>query len=84
MGRALFVAWLFISALACLVIAGTRFSLGWLLGGIVLFPVAVSALRQFKKEQETGRATPSGGFVAKAILIMIAAMLFLFWLQSSA
>lgn len=83
-GRLSFVAWLFVMAIACLVLAGTNKSLGWLVGGVVLLFVAVYAMRQFKKEEETEREGVSIGFFGVAIIIMLAAMLGLFWLQFSA
>lgn len=83
-GRLAFVAWLFIMAFSCLILAGTNSSLGWLVGGIALLSVAIYAMRQFKKEEETERQGVSIGFFGVAILIMIVAMLGLFWLQFSA
>ena len=84
MGRMSFVAWLFIMAISCLVLAGINASLGWLIGGIVLLSVAIYAMRQFKKEEETEREGVSISFFGAAILFMIVAMLGLFWLQFSA
>ena len=49
-GKLSFVAWLFIMAMSCLVLAGIKSSLAWLVGGIVLLSVAIYAMRQFKKE----------------------------------
>lgn len=83
-GRLSFVAWVFITAIACLILAGTNSSLGWLIGGVVLLSLAIYAMRQFKKEQETERERVSIGFFGVAIMIMIVAMLGLFWLQFSA
>lgn len=84
MGRISFVAWLFIAAIACLVIAAADFSPGWLIGGIVLLSVAIYALRQLKKEEETGHKGVSVSFFGMAMLVMIATMFLLFWLQFSA
>lgn len=84
LGRLAFVAWLFITAFSCFVVALTTSSLGWLGGGIVLLFVAIYARRQFKNEEETERKGVSISFFGMAILIMIVAMLGLFWLQSSA
>jgi hypothetical protein len=83
-GRTTFVAWLFVSAAACLVIAGVDASWGWLIGGVILFSIAMFARRQLTNEKETGRATASGGFVGIAILVMLVVMFFLFWLQFAA
>jgi hypothetical protein len=83
-GRLSFVAWLFVMAIACFIIGGTGSSLGWLVGGVVLLSVAVYAMRQFKKEAEAPREGVSIGFFGLAIVIMIVAMLGLFWLQFSA
>ena len=84
MGRTTFVAWLFVTAAACVVIAIGDRSLGWLIGGIVLFSVAVFARRQLKKEQETAPAAPRLGFVGMAMLVMLLGIFFLYWLQTSA
>jgi hypothetical protein len=83
-GRLSFVAWLFVMAISCLVLAGAKSSLGWLVGGVVLLSGAIYAMRQFKKEEETEREGVSIGFFGMAILIMIVAMLGVFWLQFSA
>jgi len=83
-GRLSFVAWLFIMAISCLILAVTNSSLGWLVGGIVLLFVAIYAARQFKKEKTTQREGVSLGFFGIAMLVMIVVMLGLFWLQSSA
>jgi len=82
-GRLSFVAWLFVMAIACLVLAGTNKSLGWLVGGIVLLGVAIYAARQFKHEAETEREGVSISFFGVAIVIMLVVMFGLFWLQSS-
>ena len=83
-GRLSFVAWLFVMAISCLVLAGAKSSLGWLVGGVVLLSVAIYAMRQFKKEEETESEGVSIGFLGVAILIMLVAMFGLFWLQSKA
>jgi hypothetical protein len=83
-GRLSFVAWLFVMALSCLVLAATKASLGWLAGGVVFLFVAVYAVRQFKKEAESEREGVSIGFFGIAILTMMVVMLGLFWLQTSA
>jgi uncharacterized membrane protein YecN with MAPEG domain len=75
---------LFITALSALAIAATESSAGWLVGGILLFAVAIFALRQFKKEAKTEREGASGHFVAWAFFFFIVAILLLIWLQSSA
>jgi ABC-type branched-subunit amino acid transport system permease subunit len=82
-GRLSFVAWLFVMAIASLVLAGTNKSLGWLVSGIVLLCVATYAMRQFKKEAETEPEGVSISFFGVAIVIMLVVMLGLFWLQSS-
>jgi hypothetical protein len=74
MDRALFVAWLFIMAGACVLAAIGDQSFGWLIGGIVLFSIAIYARRQFKKEWVEGHAGPRFGFVAMAMLIMVIAI----------
>ena len=83
-GRLVFVAWLFVMAIACFIVAGTNSSLGWFIGGVSFLAVAIYARRQFKKEEETERQGVSIGFFGGAILFMIVAMLGLFWLQFSA
>lgn len=83
-GRLSFVVWLFITAISCLILAGTNASLGWLVGGVVFLSVALYALRQFKKEEDAEREAVSIGFFGLAIMIMSVAMLGLFWLQFSA
>jgi hypothetical protein len=84
MGRASFVAWLFVTAAACVVIAIGERSFGWLIGGLVLFSLAIYARRQFKNEQVAGQATPRFGFVGVAILIMLLAIYAIYWLSTSA
>jgi len=81
MGRVSFVAWLFVMAIASLVLAIGERSLGWFLGAIVLAFVASYARKQINKEEETGRQDASLGFVAKAIILMLLAMAVMFWLQ---
>ena len=83
-GRLSLVAWLFVMAISCLVLAGAKSSLGWLVGGVVLLSVAIYAMRQLKKEEETEREGVSIGFFGIAIGIMIVAMLGVFWFQFSA
>ena len=83
-GRLSFVAWLFIMAISCLVLAGTNSSLGWFVGGVIVLSLAIYAMRQFKREEETEREGVSISFFGAAILIMIVAMLGLFWFQFSA
>ena len=84
MGRTTFVVVLFIMAAACVVIAMTSRSWGWLVGAILFSVVGIMARRRLKAEQETGREPPRLGFVGMAILGMLLAMGFLFWLQTSA
>jgi hypothetical protein len=83
-GRLSFVAWLFVMAISCLGLAVAKWSPGWLIGGVVLLSVATYAVRQFRKEEESEREGVSIGFFGIAILVMITAMLGLFWLQFSA
>jgi hypothetical protein len=78
------VGWLFISAIACIVLAATNKSFGWLVGSVVLFLVAMYARKQLGREIEVGRENASGRFVGIAMLVMLVAMFFLFWLQSRA
>lgn len=84
MGRATFVAWLYITAAACVAIAIGDRKWAWLIGGIVFFSVAHAARRQLKKEAESGRKGVSISFFGIAILLMLTGMLFLFWLQFKA
>jgi hypothetical protein len=83
-GRISFVAWLFVSALACLLLAAIESSLGWLIGGIILVLVAVFAHRLLKRERDVGRQGPSLRFAGLAMLAMLIVMGLLFWLQFSA
>ena len=83
-GRLSFVAWLFIMAISCLILAGTNSSLGWLVGGVIVLSIAIYAMRQFKREEETEREGVSIGFFGVAIIFMFVAMFGLFWLQFSA
>ena len=83
-GRLSFVAWLFVMAISCLVIAATSSSLGWFVGGVTLLGVAIYAMRQFRKEEETVREGVSIGFFGVAIIVMLVAMFGLYWLQTSA
>lgn len=79
-----FVAWLFVMAAACIVIAIGDRSGSWLIGGLVLFSVAMFARHKLKQESQLGRGPARVGFVGLAMLVMLAAMSFLFWLQVSA
>ena len=84
MGRLSFVAWLYIMAATCVLIAIGDRSWGWLIGGVVSFVVANIARRQLEKEETSGREGVSISFFGVAVLLMIVAMLFLFWLQFKA
>jgi hypothetical protein len=84
MGRTTFVATLFIMAAACVVIAISDHAWGWLIGAILFSAVAIVARRRLKAEQETGRAPPRLSFVGLAMVGMLLAMGFLFWIQFSA
>jgi hypothetical protein len=79
-----FVFMLFITAIDCFLIAIAGASWGLLIGGIVLLCVAISARRQYKKEQETGPEAFSPRFFAIAMLVTILAIYFLYWLQTYA
>lgn len=78
-----FVAMLFVMAAACVVIAIGGRSLGWFMGGLVLFAVGMFARRQLQREQEEGPAGARLGFVAIAIGLMVAAIGFMAWLDMS-
>lgn len=86
MGKLTFVAWLFIMAFACFALAVGKSSAAWFLGSIVLLAVGVYASRQLQREadDETVDQGVSLGFFGKAILLMLAAMLGIFWVQFSA
>lgn len=84
MGRTSFVAWLFIMAVSCLILAAIDVSLGWFISGAALLTVAIYAKRQLKKEEDSGREGASISFFGTAILLMVTAMLFLFWIQFKA
>lgn len=84
MGRASFVACLFVMAVACVVIAIGDRSFAWLIGGFVLVFLAIYARRQFKNEQIEGQATPRLGFVGAAMLIMLIALYAIYRLSISA
>jgi 1,4-dihydroxy-2-naphthoate octaprenyltransferase len=84
MGRTSFVACLYVMAAACVVIAISDRSWGWLIGSAIFFGVATAARRALKKEHETGREAPRLGFVGFAMLGMVAVMGILFWIQFSA
>lgn len=79
-----FVAWLFIMAGACVVIAVGDRSIGWFIGSGVFFLLGLFARGQLKKEQEVGREPPRLGFVGAAMVAMLVIMGALFWLQTSA
>jgi heme O synthase-like polyprenyltransferase len=82
-GRLAFVAGLFIMAAACLTLAGTNMSFGWLLGAAIFSFVAIYAMRQFKQEEATERQGISIGFFGGAILFMVAAMVGMAWFFSA-
>ncbi len=84
MGRTSFVAWLFIMSIACVVIAIGDRSLGWFVGGVVLSAVAFYARKKLREEASTGPGETSFSFVGVAILLMLVAMMFIFWLQFKA
>lgn len=84
MGRTAFVAWLYIMAAACVVIAIGDRAWGWLIGGIVLYFIARLARRQLRTETEVGQAAPRISFVALAMLVTLVVMSFLFWIQMRA
>lgn len=83
MGRLSFVIWLHVMAMACGVIALTERSWAWFIGGIVLLVVATMARRLRSDEAATGHTGPRIGFVGVAMLLMLAVMALLFWLQFS-
>ena len=80
MGRATFVAWLYIMAVACLAIAMGDKKWGWVAGAVIFLVVAEAARRLMKGgEESNGPARVS--FVALAMLVMLSAMGILFWIQ---
>ncbi len=74
MGRFLFVGWLFVMALACLVVAVAERSWGWLAGALILGPVAWYARTQLHREFEHGSGQPSGTFLLYAFGALLAIM----------
>ncbi len=82
----LFVAWLYITAIACVVVAIGDRSFGWLVGGLVAFAVARYAKTLLTRERGTrhAQAAPRLGFFAVSMLVMFGAMGAIFWLQFSA
>lgn len=84
MGRFTFVAMLYIMAIASVVAAFGDRSWGWAIGAIAFFLVAQFARRQLKKEVASDeRAPPRLGFVGIAMLVMVVAILLMFWLTRS-
>ena len=82
MGRTTFVAMLYIMTAACVVIAIGDHSLGWAIGAVAFFFVAQFARRQLKSEVEIERPPgPRLGFVGIAMLVMVVAILLMFWLS---
>lgn len=85
MGRASFVGWLFIMAIACFIVAAADKSWGWAVGGAVFVAVALYARRRLNEERDDEEpANASLRFVGAGILLMLVCMGFLFWLQTSA
>lgn len=84
MGRTTFVAWLYVMAAACVVIAIGDRAWGWLIGGGIFFGVAHVARRLLRAEAVQGRAGPRFSFVTVALLVMLVVMFLLFWLQTRA
>lgn len=74
MGRFLFVGWLFVMAIACLVVAVAERSWGWLAGALLLGPVAWYSRTLLHREFEHGSEQPSGKFLLVAIGAMLAIM----------
>lgn len=80
-----FVAGLFVMAVSCVVISLSDRSWGWLAGSIVLFAVALFARRlKTTEQQEESHAGPRLGFVAIAMLLMVAAIYAMYWLSTAA
>ena len=81
-----FVACLYLMGAACILVAIGDRSWPWLLGSAVSFAVAEFARRKLREERSDPQArhTPRAGFFVIAMLGMIAAMAFLFWLQFEA
>jgi hypothetical protein len=73
---------MFTMALASLSLSGSRW--GWFVGGVAFLATGVVALRQYQDEEETEYEQPaSGSFVLWAILVMLLAMLLMFWFFSN-
>ncbi|MGE4070463.1 MAG: hypothetical protein AB7E72_04755 [Lysobacterales bacterium] len=79
-----FIATLFLMAGACLVIGLADGKPGWLVGSGVFLAVGLLARNLRQREAGSTGTGPRFGFFAVAILLMCAAMGFLFWLQTSA
>ena len=80
MGKATFTAWLYIMGVACVAIAVGDKKWGWLIGAVVFFAVAEMA-RRMMKDGEASNGPARVSFVALAMLVMLTAMCFLFWIQ---
>lgn len=81
MGRITFVAMLYIMAAACVVIAFGDRAWGWAVGAVTFFLAAQFSRRQLKREVESDeRKGPRLSFVGIAMLVMVVAILLMFWL----
>ncbi|MBK6423813.1 MAG: hypothetical protein IPF77_16685 [Gemmatimonadetes bacterium] len=78
MGRFLFVGWLFVMALACLVVAVAERSWGWLAGALVLGPVAWVQPHAAAPGVRARLEQPSGRFllIAFGAMLAIAGLIF--------
>ncbi len=83
MKKASFVVWLYITAIAALVIAIGDKSFGWLVGSAIIFSVARLARRKLSEEHETGHQGASGRFMIWAFAALIGGMFALYKLQTA-
>jgi hypothetical protein len=75
---------LYIMAAASVVAAFGDRSWGWAVGAVAFFVVAQVARRQLRKEAESDRREgPRLSFVGIAMLVMVVAILLMFWLTRS-
>ena len=79
-----FVATLFLMAGACLVIGFAEGKIGWFIGSGIFLALGLLARKLRLRESGGARTAPRFSFFAIALLLMCAAMGFLFWLQTSA
>jgi hypothetical protein len=80
MGTIIYIAWLFLMAIACLALAAMKLSLAWLSGGVLLLAVAIYALRLAGRDQDSEREGVSIGFFGVAMSLMLGGILGIFLL----